>query len=58
MDLDVAMMTIRMDVLDQVPRIQVVVAIEWELNQTDEPTEALGLLFKKTYEDDNLYSHC
>jgi hypothetical protein len=30
MDLDVAMMTIRMDVLDQVPRIQVVVAIEWK----------------------------
>jgi hypothetical protein len=26
----------------------VVVAIEWELNQTDEPTEALGLLFKRT----------
>jgi hypothetical protein len=28
--------------------LMVVVAIEWELNQTDEPTEALGLLFKKT----------
>jgi hypothetical protein len=26
----------------------IVVTIEWELNQTDEPIEALGLLFKKT----------